>query len=823
MRFRKFQTWILFFSLGLLSVILISSLSVVNIVFKQSTESKIHNDLDVAKRVFTRLIEVQTQRLSDNAFLLSSDFGFKQVIATQDQKTISSALENLLLRIGADKAILVSLQNQVLADTAHPDQNGVFFAPEIINLAEQFGAANAIVLIDEVPHQMVVTPILAPDVKAWLCISFKISQIQVDELQQLTQSHISLLLAPESGLPLLISSSLPEKSSKNLVATLQKSNWRKQNTFTLPLDNSGYITSVLNLSNNQQIPIIAVLQKSVDEELIPFYRLQWFLLVIAVVSLMLAFVGSLLVSRSISRPIKALVTGVRAVAKGDYDYRIKADRADEIGELNSAFNEMAMQQGHQESLRLAKESAESASQAKTDFLANMSHELRTPLNSILGYAQLLKMQDFNAKQQTKALNTIEQSGKHLLSLINEILDLSKIEAGQLQLQSAVFSLRQLLNILFDTLQDRAESKGLQLNTEFHFNESIWINSDEQRLRQILTNLVDNAIKYTEAGQIDFKVSRTALGHYHFLVQDTGIGIRPEHLHSIFTSFHQLHQTHDYIEGTGLGLAISKQLVELLGGELKVSSTIGQGSQFWFELDLQEVDQADFSETVLSTRSLITRMQGYYQKILIADDKADNRTLLHEMLAPLGFAIAEADNGQDCLEQALNWKPDIILIDSKMPVMDGPETCQRIRASAELKDIVIIIISAHVFESHRKLCIEAGANDFIAKPIQLEALLNVLARHTGLLPEHDSDYLTVTEEKTGEPEAMSYPDQDTLKLLLVFAEKGDIQAIQHLAVEIAQGQQDCHVFIEQIKNLADGFQIKKIREIVSQVLLQMHKK
>lgn len=314
-----------------------------------------------------------------------------------------------------------------------------------------------------------------------------------------------------------------------------------------------------------------------------------------------------------------------------------------------------------------------------------------------------------------------------------------------------------------------------------------------------------------------------MGRYRFCVEDTGIGIRSEHLHTIFTSFSQIHQTHDYAEGTGLGLAISKQLVLLLGGQLKVASTFGQGSQFWFELNLQEVDQGVHSETALSAGALITRMKGNPQKILIADDKTDNRALLRDMLSPMGFSISEAENGRDCMQQALNWKPDLILMDSRMPVMDGLEACQRIRARAETKNIVIIAISANVFESHRQLCIEAGADGFIAKPVQLEALLTLLARFTDLQPDHDKRYLTPVAEKPDKPRVLHYPATHYVQRLLVFAQQGDIQAIHQLTAEIRQQNQNCDVFTERVTSLAEGFQIKKIRALLTHALSDSNKK
>ena len=788
-----------------------------NVVFKQSAENKIRHNIYVAKRIFSQLIDNQAQHLLDQAYILSNDFGLKQVIATQDQQTIVSALDNLILRIDADMAVLVSLQYQVLADTAHPDKNELFFAAEMIKQAEQQGGANSTVIIDGIPHQMVITPIMAPDLKAWLCISFKINQMKMDELRQLTQSHISLLLIERDKQPFLITTSLPKTLSQELT-TLQDFNWRRNDIFSLKLNNTRYISSILNLSDNNQVTIIALLQNSLDEELKPFYRLQWAMMSIAAVSLILALISSLLVSRSISKPVKKLLAGVRAVAKGNYDYRIKVNRTDELGELSNAFNDMATQQGLQESLRQDKESAESASQAKSDFLANMSHELRTPLNSILGYAQLLKIQSYNANRQTKALNIIEQSGQHLLNLINEILDLSKIEAGQLQLQPTDFNLLDLLNNIVDIMQECAENKGLLLSTDFQFDALTTIHSDEQRLRQILVNLLNNAIKYTDTGQINFKVSKLSTGSYHFRVEDTGIGIKSEHLDSIFASFHQLHQTHNTIEGTGLGLAISDQLVALLGGQLKVSSLWAQGSQFWFELDLSEVDQTTHHENTLPTATLLPQLKRSHQKLLIVDDKIDNRVLLRDMLSPFGFLIYEAENGQEGIHLAQQWKPNIILMDSKMPVMDGLAASQHIRANEELKDTVIIAISANVFESHRKQCLAAGADGFIAKPIELKALLNMLARYTNLKPDYNPIVKTGLEDSV-EPVTLCYPDKETLERLLAIAQQGDIQAIHQLIDEIRDQDQKYDAFVQRIIMLAEGYKIKKIRELLTQALIE----
>ncbi len=789
--------------------------------YQQNAHQQIEDSLAVAKRVFNRLIEAEAQRLSESAFFLASDYSFKKVIATQDKKTILSALDNLQNRIGADAVMLVSVDFQLRADTAHPSDTGVFFAADVVQQAQLRGQASSIVLMDGNPYQMVVVPIMAPDIIAWLCVNFKIKNLLVKELQQLTQADVSLLQIVQPNQVSLLTSSLPGSTGQILSAKLPTIDWKSSDSLMLELNQTQYISSISDLASNDQVSIIAILQKSLDKELISFKRLEWLLLCIALVSLALAFFGSLLVARSVSQPVKQLVAGVRQVSKGVYNSRITVNRSDELGELGLAFNEMTISKGQQEVLRRAKESAEDASQAKSEFLANMSHELRTPLNSILGYAQILKRNTLPIEKQLNSLETIEQSGQHLLGLINEILDLSKIEAGQLTLQPATFDLIQLLNSIQQIMLTRATAKQLSLECHFPSLTRQFVVGDEQRLRQILINLVDNAIKYTRAGRIVFTVEQLP-GLFRFTINDTGIGIAQEHLDDIFGSFHQLHHQNDhYVEGTGLGLAISNQLVSLFGGRLRVSSQLGRGSQFWFDVDLPIADDADLVEsTSLEIRQIIA-LKGEGRKILITDDEAENRRLLIEMLTPFGFDLHEASDGQECIQQAHCFKPNLILMDSKMPVMDGLEACKLIRGTDDLRDIKVIAISANAYKQHRQHCLEAGANDFLSKPIQLNDLLQMIALHTGLEPVYQGASVESTtlsqpiELKTSEQGGNNglFPIEN-LQTLLEYAEQGDIQAVQEYLNELKQRENIDQTILGQLTVYASQFQINAICQLLS---------
>jgi signal transduction histidine kinase/DNA-binding NarL/FixJ family response regulator len=395
----------------------------------------------------------------------------------------------------------------------------------------------------------------------------------------------------------------------------------------------------------------------------------------------------------------------------------------------------------------AEETAMVANRAKSEFLANMSHELRTPLNGILGYSQVLKKNPHLDAQQQKGLDVIHRCGDYLLTLINDVLDLSKIEAQKMELHTSPFHLPRFLENLLEICRVRASQKQIALNYEASSPLPQFVDADEKRLQQVLLNLLGNALKFTETGHVTLTVgyalpktpdsllgesaaaASTPLAPIRFEIEDTGIGIAPAQLEQIFQPFHSVNQPGQPAEGTGLGLAISRQLVQLMGSDIQVSSTVGQGSRFWFDLDLPESQIK--GQDSLAGGKVICGYGGERRTLLVVDDKDYNRAVIVNLLEPLGFTVLEASDGHQGLAQSRQHRPDLVLVDLVMPLMDGFEMTRRLRQIPELRSVVVIAFSASVLEFDQRLSQAAHCDDFLPKPIHEPALLQKLQAHLGL--------------------------------------------------------------------------------------------
>jgi PAS domain S-box-containing protein len=401
-------------------------------------------------------------------------------------------------------------------------------------------------------------------------------------------------------------------------------------------------------------------------------------------------------------------------------------------------------------LREAKTAAESANRTKSKFLANMSHELRTPLNIILGFTQLLLRGRLLTAQQQEYLDTILRSGEHLLGLINDVLEMSKIEAGRASFNETSFDLYRQFNTLNEMWKPKATAKGLQLTVERQADVPQYISTDESKLRQVLMNLLSNAIKFTEAGRVSLRVrksevrirghkgpknsahsSLSPLSYLCFEVEDTGAGIAPDELKILFNAFSQTETGRKSQKGTGLGLAISREFVQLMGGDLTLETQVGQGTVFRFDIPLVVAAAVEGSPPQPHQRAIGLAPDQPRYRLLVVEDCNDNRQLLVNLLESIGFEVQQAANGQEAIALWESFAPHLIWMDLRMPVMDGYEATRQIKSQLRSQKTVIIALTASAFEEECKTAIAAGCDDFIRKPFREEEIFEKMAQYLGV--------------------------------------------------------------------------------------------
>jgi signal transduction histidine kinase/ActR/RegA family two-component response regulator len=713
--------------------------SAVFIATTRNVQHMVHDQLLASGVVFDNLSANQRSRMQEEADVLSRDFGFRSAVATNDVDTVRSALDNLAARSGLDLALVVGLDGALIGRTTH----GPAFPASALD-AVQKGADYGVVAIRGQAYEIVAAPLLTPAPAGYVVFARAIGPTTLNDLDKLSSLPLRASLALNQGGHWTAQGGGQINSERNGLSAMTTGSLGSGATAVAKVSDAAngsllLIRRLPGLGGGSTVAL--VLRCPLGAALRPFYDLGVTIAAISGLGLLLIVAGSWCLARTLTRPIFALEDAVRRLQHGEEGARVIVTTHDELARLGQSFNAMADEiVGRQASLTRALAAAEAANQAKDIFLSNMNHEFRTPLNGVVGVAGMMGATSLDANQR-QMVEIIESSGAALQRILNDVLDMVDIGSNNLELADKPFGLTTLLVGLTDLASSQAVAKGLNFQTAVSIDEDVWVRGDADRVRQILNNLLDNAVKFTAEGEVSFVADSPSTGVYRFEVKDTGIGFDPVRVEELFTAFHQVDGSMTRrAGGTGLGLSLAREIARAMGGDIVGHGAPGEGAVFVFTLPLapaaqpvstpqEQLDEApaEPSEAAYGDDA----MEDRPVRILLADDHASNRTIIEMILSGLDTEVVGVENGLEALEAFKQQDFDIVLMDLQMPVMDGLTAIRLIReheAATAMGRTPILVISANVQAAHLRASAEAGADSHLAKPILAPALIQALNDH-----------------------------------------------------------------------------------------------
>ena len=583
-------------------------------------------------------------------------------------------------------------------------------------------------------------------------------------------------------------------------------------------------SNLLNLTDKLAV-IVNIAEKQEEEaeaELVQAERLRTLIIFIGItLSITVSYFLASYISKVIIYPLQEVKIFAQKAAEGsDLEIEVPVITQDEIGQIATYLNQLIYKiKGLIIAHKEAEQAFDVANKAKRRFMANISHELLTPLNGILGYTQVLDNSQNTTQKEQRGIKVIHNCAEHLLILINDILDFSKIEVNNLKLHVADFHLPSFLREIIEIYHIKAIQKDISFIYESPNNLPSGIAADKKRLRQVIVNLLGNAIKFTAQGSVRLQVTVTKIStsevKINFAVQDTGIGISDSHLKNIFLPFEQVIDAKTHKDGTGLGLSISQKIVELMGSRIEVHSELGKGSTFEFDINCP-IAEGWIETSAINITGKIIGYSGEQKKILVVDDRWEHRSLIVNILEPIGFEVIEANHGEEGLEKTNLYQPDLIISDIYMPILNGWEMLSHIRRSENFKDVPVILTSASLFDKDRQKIASSGASDFLIKPIRRKELYQLIKRELQINWEYaNSDNILGDNLNQNQLKSIVFPPASELIMLLDYAKKGQIKGITTELEKIADTDRKYQDFVNHLNLLLKDFNIKNIRSFLKE--------